>query len=581
MSHAAASLHKTASTLTPFLYPFTTAELLSATRFARRLNQSRQRSACLRRSSTATTTSSRRDPPPPLDGVRSQHLNPPPESYSLTPFTDNCTVTLHAGSGGHGCVSFLREKFIAHGPPNGGDGGSGGNIYIQAVRGETSLHRIARRREVKAGRGKNGQGSSIGGKRGEDVLLQVPVGTVVREIGRMDPLTIEEQDFWEEISNKRKKNVKGDEEDEDAMVNMTIPGMRRREKWLLFPSADPSVVLRHGLPELPKPRRSNLAAACPSSPIHLDLDTHMENPIILAAGAMGGLGNPHFLSKDFPRPKFATKGDAGMKLMLHMELKLLADVGLVGLPNAGKSTLLRSISNSRARVGNWAFTTLQPNIGTIVLDDYKGRSKLESLARKSNRTRFTVADIPGVIEDAHLDKGLGLSFLRHIERAAILAFVVDLSAGPAVPALKALWKEVGEYETIRAQELAEQTEERTSKAYQPFNSRPQESELVDPFGDQNTDPMLIEAPRRLPPLVLPPVSAKPWFVVATKADLPGTQENFAELVAYIDALAKGTEKHPSGKKNGWRRDVRCVPISAIKGHGVDQIPDLVLDLLDN
>ncbi|KAE9976542.1 hypothetical protein EG328_002575 [Venturia inaequalis] len=578
MSQAAGFLFKT--TLTPFLYPFTNAELIAATQFARRLNQSRRRATCHRRSSTTTITATTKHEPPPLDEARSQHLNPPPESYSLTPFTDNCTVTLHTGSGGHGCVSFLREKFIAHGPPNGGDGGSGGNIYIQAVRGETSLHKIARRREVKAGRGKNGQGSDIGGKRGEDILLQVPVGTVIREIGRMDPLTIEEQEFWEEVSHKRKKNVIGDEEDEDAMVNATIPGMRRREKWLLFPSADPSIVLRHGLPELPKPRRSNLAAACPSSPVHLDLDTHMENPIILAAGAMGGLGNPHFLSKDFPRPKFATKGDSGMKLMLHMELKLLADVGLVGLPNAGKSTLLRSISNSRARVGNWAFTTLQPNIGTIVLDDYKGRSKLESLARKGNRTRFTIADIPGVIEDAHLNKGLGLSFLRHIERAAILAFVIDLSAGPAVPALKALWKEVGEYETIRAQELAEQTEERTLMAYQPFHSQPQESALVDPFGEQNTDPMLIEAPRKLPPLVLPPVSAKPWFVVATKADLPGTRENYGELVGYIDALARGKEKHPSGKKNGWRRDVRCVPISAIKGQGVEQIPEVVLDLLD-
>jgi GTP-binding protein len=574
MSLAAGCLLKT--TLTPFLYPFTTAELLSASQFARRLGQPRRRSPCLLRRNS-TTTPSHHESTPTLDAAQAEHLNPPPDSYSLTPFTDHCTVTLHTGSGGHGCVSFLREKFIAHGPPNGGDGGSGGNIYIQAVRGETSLHKIARRREVKAGRGKNGQGSDIGGKRGEDILLQVPVGTVVREIGRMDPITIEEEEFWEEISSKRKKHVIGDEEG-DEMVNETIPGMRRREKWLLFPSADPSIVLRHGLPDLPKPRRSNLQAACPPSPIHLDLDEHMENPIILAAGAMGGLGNPHFLNKDFPRPKFATKGDTGMKLVLHMELKLLADVGLVGLPNAGKSTLLRSISNSRARVGNWAFTTLQPNIGTIVLDDYKGRSRLEILKRKSNRTRFTIADIPGVIEDAHLDKGLGLSFLRHIERAAILAFVIDLSAGPAVPALKALWKEVGEYETLRAQELAEQTEARTLMAYQPLTERT--NEVLDPFADQNTDPMLIAAPRKLPPLVLPPVSAKPWFVVATKADLPNTQENFAELVAYIDRLARGVEAHPSGKKNGWKADVRCIPISAIKGQGVDQIPSLVLDLLD-
>ena len=147
--------------------------------------------------------------------------------------------------------------------------------------------------------------------------------------------------------------------------------------------------------------------------------------------------------------------------MLELELKLLADVGLVGLPNAGKSTLLRALSNSRTRIGNWAFTTLQPSVGTVVLDNHKGRPTFRSFGKTGEpRTHFTIADIPGLIEDAHLDKGLGLGFLRHVERAAMLLFVIDLSAGDAVSALEALWKEVGEYETLRNREISAETETR-------------------------------------------------------------------------------------------------------------------------
>src|SRR5436190_11672803 len=177
----------------------------------------------------------------------------------------------------------------------------------------------------------------------------------------------------------------------------------------------------------------------PRAPIHLDISVHMDQPMLLAAGALGGLGNPHFVSRTNGRPKFATKGEGGLKLDLELELKLLADVGLVGLPNAGKSTLLRSITNSRARVGNWAFTTLSPNIGTVVTDSHSGRPLVQSASGRAPRSNFTIADIPGLIEGAHLDKGLGLGFLRHVERARILAFVIDLSAGDAVQVLKGLW----------------------------------------------------------------------------------------------------------------------------------------------
>jgi len=540
----------------------------------------------LRYSSTAAASERYGEPPPTLlddsPPVEHSHLNPSPDSYSSTPFTDRCTVTLHAGGGGHGCVSFLREKYVEAGPANGGDGGSGGNVYIQAIRGETSLHKLARRGSIKAGRGRNGQGKGQGGERGEDILITVPVGTVVRELWRHDPVAEEEDKLL------KQKGANSDIEGRQG-------GTSRRDKWLLYPGSLPSTLATTEFPEVPI-RRSSLMSTQPQAPIKLDLDRPMERPLLLAAGAMGGLGNPHFCSRTNPRPKFATKGDNGMRINVHMELKLLADVGLVGLPNAGKSTLLRSLSNSRARIGNWAFTTLQPNIGTVVLDDYKGRPLLRRTSRTGeHRTSFTIADIPGLIEDAHLDKGLGLGFLRHIERAAVLAFVVDLSAGDAVAALRGLWTEVGEYESLRDQEFNSETEKRlTTKGepvgWTPFgsdspmhgekekkNEKFEEGELPDP-----DEPTILQPPpsQILSPLTLAPVSSKSWFVVATKADLPETQDNFVQLQAHLDAVAAGTSAHPSGRKNAWRKRLHAVPVSAIRAEGVARIPEVVMDLLD-
>ncbi|KAK4991553.1 GTPase of the mitochondrial inner membrane that associates with the large ribosomal subunit [Elasticomyces elasticus] len=514
------------------------------------------------------------------------HLDPSPDSYTITPFTDACTLTLSAGSGGHGCVSFLREKFIPDGPANGGDGGTGGSVYIQAVRGETSLHKLARRGILKAGRGKNGQGKGMGGERGEDLLVTVPVGTVVREIWRHDP--VEEEELQEKLRRGIGEDAKADSADEWS----TDQSRRwRREKWLLYPGTLPSQFLNTPFPALPRPRRSNLTVSQPPAPLNLDLDKPMDAPMLLAAGAMGGLGNPHFVTKSIPRPKFATKGEPGMALSLHLELKLLADVGLVGLPNAGKSTLLRSLSNSKARIGNWAFTTLQPNIGTVVLDDYRGRPRLDTLGRRKEPiTNFTIADIPGLIEDAHLDRGLGLGFLRHIERAAVLAFVVDLHAGDAVTALKGLWREVGEYEALRDRELNARTEDRVEAEgglveFKPFESRTSSqlghSDAATNETDSSKDTVLsAEVGRSLPPLTLPPISSKPWFVIATKADLPETKENFAALQNHLMSVQAGKDEHPSGKKNAWRKRLEAVPVSAIKGKGVQGIPELVVGLLD-
>lgn len=557
----------------PFLYPF----LFNSATPLRLATSSASRKllrypSCYRRNSTVQSPT---EPSRPIyhdQSPDSSRLNPAPSDYSRTIFLDRCSLTVHTGSGGNGCVSFLREKYIEEGPPNGGDGGTGGSIYIQAVEGQTSLHKLARRSVIKAGRGKNGQGKSKGGVRGEDVLLQVPVGTVIREISRYDPLSEEEE---------RLRLLKG-----AGQVEEDIGRPSRPNQWVLYPGSKASDFMKTEFPSLPGPRRSPLVSLQPKAPINLDLSEHMERPMLLAAGAVGGMGNPHFVTRSAGRPKFATKGEQGMNMMLELELKLLADVGLVGLPNAGKSTLLRAITNSRTRIGNWAFTTLSPNIGTVVLDNHKGRPSVVTGADRRPRDNFTIADIPGLIEGAHLDKGLGLGFLRHIERAKILTFVIDLTAGDAVQALKGLWHEIGQYERLRSSVLNARTEERLV-TWSPFDDdaapKPKDDE-----GDGTESTIVVPSSsstssrppgRTLPPLALPPIYSKPWFVVATKADLPETRENYASLRTYLDSVEKGQVEHP-GQKNGWRERLCAVPVSAMKGEGVSKIPEWISGLLD-
>ena len=549
-----------------------------------------------------------------VNDLPESRLNPQPDDYSSPSFADKAELTLYAGKGGNGCISFLREAYFPDGPANGGDGGHGGNVYIQAAHGETSLHKLSRRRFVRAGRGKHGQGSAKGGSRGDDVVITVPVGTIVREITREDPAAEEVESIraWNLMLKERKREERmAEEARERNRIALTQDGAEdileeellqqeqqekekekeeeefdmqnpQREKWLLYPGMSKNDMKSESFPKLP--RRTRLFHQPPSS-VYLDLSRPTPKPILLATGGVGGLGNPHFTSMKHARPMFATKGDEAVTMKIELELKLLADVGLVGLPNAGKSTLVRAISNSRSRVGNWAFTTLQPNIGTVVLDKYTGRptSKtyrrypaqggMEEVVELEPRTRFTVADIPGLIEGAHLDRGLGIAFLRHVERARVLAFVIDLSAGNAVKALKALWKEVGLYARMREEEAEDRdVDSRVDwdiASHNPSNGTVNlmDESLLDSVPDDAIAPTMA-------------IAGKPWFVVATKADLPETKDNFQELKQYLEQVTEGAETHPSGVEGGWTKRVTGIPVSAINGHGVQHIVNWTVGLLD-
>ncbi|KAF5634380.1 GTP-binding protein OBG [Fusarium tjaetaba] len=567
------------STLLPFLYP----------------------SILLSRHTLASTAALRRRFNSTINDLPESRLNPAPDDYASPSFSDKAFLTLYAGRGGNGCISFLREAYLAEGPPNGGDGGHGGNVYIQAAHGETSLHKLARKRFVRAGRGKHGQGSAKSGTRGEDIIITVPVGTVVREIEREDPVLDEEMDMrlWRaqqkqkrkeelmaalERKQRQEENEEGYEEEgeEDEQVeeeNEEGDQDPERRKWLLYPGLSKTDIKQTVFPRLPK--RTRLLKQPPPT-IHLDLSRPTPKPILLATGGIGGLGNPHFTSRAHPRPMFATKGEEAVTMKIELELKLLADVGLVGLPNAGKSTLLRAITNSRTRVGNWAFTTLQPNIGTVVLDKYSGRPVIKSYRRypaqlglpeavdTEPRTRFTIADIPGLIEGAHLDRGLGIAFLRHVERAGVLAFVIDLSAGNAVKALESLWREVGLYAQMRDEEEADRA----------IESRIDWDVASDMDGPMNLSPGMANDEEDFSSKPGLQIAGKPWFVVATKADLPETQENFKELKQYLDSVTKGEKPHPSGVTDAWTKDCAVIPVSAINGQGVDRIVHWTVGLLD-
>jgi len=246
-------------------------------------------------------------------------------------FLDLARVTIRSGSGGNGCISFRREKYIEYGGPDGGDGGRGGDVWVEAVDGLNTLIDFRYQQHFFAKNGQGGAGRQRTGKDGDDIVLRVPVGTEIL-----------------------------DEDEETVLFDLTEVGQRER----------------------------------------------------LAAGGNGGFGNLHFKSSTNQAPRHANPGQPGVERQVWLRLKLIADVGLLGLPNAGKSTFLAATSNARPKIADYPFTTLHPNLGVVGVDEVE----------------FVVADIPGLIEGAHEGKGIGDRFLGHVERSAMLLHLVDGTA---------------------------------------------------------------------------------------------------------------------------------------------------------
>ena len=263
-------------------------------------------------------------------------------------FVDVAQVKLKAGDGGNGIVSFRHEKFIDRGGPDGGDGGKGGSIVLAASRNQNTLANFRFQKELKAGNGGAGAMRRKHGKNGDDLIVQVPVGTTVIA------------------------------EDGGVLVDFTEDGQEH----------------------------------------------------VIARGGHGGFGNAHFVSSTRQAPRVAEKGELGVELMVALELKMIADVGLIGLPNAGKSTLLSVVSNARPQIANYPFTTLTPNLGVVDID------KSESLL---------FADIPGLIEGASAGKGLGDDFLRHVERTRVLLHLIDIYQDDIAGAYKTIQAELAAY----------------------------------------------------------------------------------------------------------------------------------------
>lgn len=345
-------------------------------------------------------------------------------------FVDLRLIRLQSGAGGNGCVSFFRDANRPVGPPDGGDGGIGGNIYVQVVNNISLLHKV--RRTYVAGNGKPGTASQLDGKSGLDVILEVPVGTTMRWIP--DPVEVREQlrAADDDIGKVRMGVHVTGKNDIQLMRGDYVPG----EGWHYKEKSEEYHLERQFFNELNEQVKEYDREVIAEELVFdrfplggLDFSEPTDKPMLVMRGGKGGMGNMHFLTQNVRNPRFSKRGRKGLDAHFILELKLIADLGLVGLPNAGKLTLLRAISAARPRVGHWEFTTLQPTIGTIFTS--------------IDRDPFTVADIPGIIRDASENRGMGMDFLRHIERSGGLVFVVSLESASPVADLCLLKEEIG------------------------------------------------------------------------------------------------------------------------------------------
>ena len=263
-------------------------------------------------------------------------------------FLDLAKVTIRSGSGGNGCISFRREKFVPEGGPDGGDGGNGGDVIVVGVDSLNTLIDFRYQQHFFAKNGQGGMGSQRTGKAGDDIVLRVPVGTEII-----------------------------DEDEETIIADITEVGQT----------------------------------------------------IVLAKGGNGGWGNLHFVSATNRAPRRANPGQPGVEREIWLRLKLIADVGLLGMPNAGKSTFLAATSNARPKIADYPFTTLVPNLGVVGVD----------------QVEFVVADIPGLIEGASEGRGLGDQFLGHVERCSVLLHLIDGTSGTPVKDYRTIIRELEQY----------------------------------------------------------------------------------------------------------------------------------------
>lgn len=347
-------------------------------------------------------------------------------------FVDLRILRASSGNGGNGCISFFRDANAPTGPPDGGDGGDGGNVYILVVeKNMGSLHRLTRTYTAKPGT--SGKGSQLDGKHGDDVIIEVPVGTTLRWIP--DPFVLKK--YLSRRENQTVEDVMMTlKTDSNGSIQMFRDDYGPGEGWQFSEHDDDYYHSKEYFDELNTKVKQydeevvGMEVTSDRFPmVGIDCNRPTTKPILLLQGGKGGLGNMHFLTSNIRNPRFSKRGRKGLTAYFLLELKLIADLGLVGLPNAGKLLLLRAISRARPRVGHWEFTTLQPTIGTIFTS--------------IDLDPFTVADIPGIVRGALANRGMGLDFLRHIERLGGLVFVVLLESPTPEADLQVLIDEVG------------------------------------------------------------------------------------------------------------------------------------------
>ena len=308
-------------------------------------------------------------------------------------FIDEIKVYARAGHGGKGCVAFQREKYCPKGGPSGGNGGRGGDVILEADHDLNNLIAQYFQPRLIAPNGEHGLGKGMDGHAGKDLIIKVPCGTLVWKL----PSKPAPEEDVEDDENPLTKGRRGGELQTGGLRR---PTLRTSHTDRAF-EVDLSSATEEGTPE-ELPLERELVA---------DLVTHGQRHILCGAGR-GGLGNRNFATSTRQAPRFAQPGEPGAEGEYLFELRILAEVGLVGYPNAGKSTLLTAISKARPKVAPYPFTTLHPQIGILEYSDWR---------------RLTVCDVPGLIDGAHLNVGLGHAFLRHIQRCTIIVLLIDMA----------------------------------------------------------------------------------------------------------------------------------------------------------